>query len=835
VPEVPTAEILAAIPRGLLVGLITKYGEQARSAPFEHPWQKDAATWKAIQRALTAAVTGETAAVAAIPRWLEPLVRKSLKNMATRSGWASLMGSVRLLERTGLVTLEADDDYVLAVVGGLGHRQPGGRLAAFTEDVELRNRVVWRMFHVEGGGEVSLANADKYGGPEGTWSAVFLSLVADGTLPRERAIRECLVALGRDFSAYRAGWYAALLVSLNPGISEIAVEQPLVRALLRSQVTATVSLAVRLLSQLQKAGLLEGQDTVPALTAGVLCRVKGTSVAAVRLLGSLSHLPGVAEVATAALEHPHADVQRAAASLLDALGAEETVNAAALQPSVRRRAPATPLPTPVPLPPEQPLRAATEEDLVERMAALLEDASDPIEVELVLAAAVARTREDAFRPLLKRAHTIRDHGPREGVTAAWLRGQLARFVLKSCGDRVPPPISHSPIVDFLIRRIDDCGTRSAPLLATPERRAGWISPAALVDRLKQAQLPPARRDLVAALLRVTVDGRDEQLAGWREGGQLIGETAAVVRHAFGAPPPAATRRGLRKTSPVTTPSLWVAASRSRNPAVTDTWLVEQGITGAGRSNPLAARPDFTSHTTSWTDRSGAHQHTYARWSVDVPGLATQPRLDEPTAPTEKMPADLHAGLEDFVGWTAIVWPHTAEHFLVDGAESVFQVARGGEVCHDASRVLSALGSHEGQLGTMAHVTIAAGLAAEKVPERIVAVDAVLGLLARGSLTDEGLVGGLTDALPLITLTRWANSFTDLAAADTRANSLVINSLARALPTIDPRARGLHALLELLLEELIRTGRPTPVGLTDWLSTFGGNSRTAKVAQALATR
>ena len=124
------------------------------------------------------------------------------------------------------------------------------------------------MFEVEGGGEVSLTNVDKFTGAETSWGHTFQALVQDGTLPRDRVLRECLTALGRDFSAYRASWYSTLYTALAPAPAEVAADQSLVRALLRSDVAPTVSFAVKLLRPLEKAGLLDRTETVRSTAAG---------------------------------------------------------------------------------------------------------------------------------------------------------------------------------------------------------------------------------------------------------------------------------------------------------------------------------------------------------------------------------------------------------------------------------------------------------------------------------------------------------------------------------------------------------------------------------------
>jgi hypothetical protein len=823
--DVPSYDQLASVDREVLWGLIGELGGPTRGATYEYAWQRDAATWDAVGAALLVAADGGVADRTPAPRWLEPLVRARLKDVASGRTWRAGMQVVRLLERTGLVSLSVDDDYVLAVVGSLGLQYPGGRVAALRDDAELRERVVWRMFEVEGGGQVSLTNVDKFIGTETSWGDTFQALVAEATLPRDRVLHECLTALGRDFSAYRASWYSTLYTALVPAPAEVAVDQSLVRDLLRSDVAATVGFAVKLLRSLEKAGLLDRSETVEALQPAVLCRVKGTAVDAVRLLDALSEDSDVVGVATTALEHPHADVQRAAASLLERLGAGDRVLAAqqTLQPSVRRS------PTVAPqeagdseaLPHEQPLAAAAgPDDIVDRLAALLEDASSAVEVELVLAGLAILDDRDCLRPLVKRAAAVLGSGPRERVTRGWLRGQLARVVLTGTGQAVPPLPAVTIPVDFLVRRIDDAVARQGALVATPERPAGWIRPGTLVERLQRATVAPSLHDLVAALLRLGTYGRAEALAAMTERGALVDEVAAVVRYALGAPPPA----------PVVTPALWVAASRARAPLSVDSWLVDQGLVGAGRSLPLDARPLFGERTYTWEDRT----YTYATWSIaltDVrPGGSEEPTACGPTA--------VGGGswdLEDYVGWGATTWPHDAEHFLLDGCGPVFDVARSTEVRHDAVRVLAALGRHEGRLGPLATTSLAAGLSAGKADQRVFAVDAALQLSAIGMLTPELLADGLVAARSLATAPRWATSLGEVASAGPRGRALVIDALAGALPSLPRETRGLHSLLELVVEELLRAGRPTPPALRPWLDGFSGASRVARAAQTLAAR
>ena len=63
-------------------------------------------------------------------------------------------------------------------------------------------------------------------------------------------------------------------------------------------------------------------------------------------------------------------------------------------------------------------------------------------------------------------------------------------------------------------------------------------------------------------------------------------------------------------------------------------------------------------------------------------------------------------------------------------------------------------------------------------------------------------------------------------AGTAGLDLVIETLAAALPSFDRKARSLHALLELPVEELFCACRSTPAALRSWLVGIAGSSRPA---------
>lgn len=274
----------------------------------------------------------------------------------------------------------------------------------------------------------------------------------------------CLQALGRDFAAYRASWYSATYLALEPTADETAGSQADLRRLLSAAAPATVGFALKQLIRLEKAGLLDVEATIEALPPATLVKAKGTAIAALNLarVGRTESPSVVGIVAHAALGHPHPDVQRAAATLLADLGEAEAVLAAAedLTPSVRQELGLrtevrqqheahyaqnlAPVPAPV-----------STADLAERAAALLEDASDVGELEVVMAKLATGGADDVLEPLRKRAKAVVARGPRTDIGDAWLPGQVARLLLDVLGDPVPPADPDHPAQRFIARRISE--------------------------------------------------------------------------------------------------------------------------------------------------------------------------------------------------------------------------------------------------------------------------------------------------------------------------------------------------------------------------------------------
>ena len=845
VADSPTPADLARVDPSVLRGLVDQYGTPVWGARYEYVWERDRATWTAMRAALKAAAAGQVpeSTKTKPPVWLATLVRDRIELLGSRWQQGGGFGEVRLLERLSLVTLQPDDAYVLAMVGGLGDRwNEVSRADQLRSDPELLDRL-WRVFEVEGGGEISLANIDKYSRPEASWQRTFRELLEDGTLGRLRVLSACLEALQRDFSSYRAGWFFSLHNSLEPTPEEAERHQAHYRALLRSQVTATVSLAARQLRRLSRAGLLDDSEVL-GLRPGLLARTKGAVLDVLAVLGDIAarhpdQRPALVSVISDALEHPNGDVQRAAIKLLSDLGADSELLAASdsLVPSLRRQIGAEPtapasMGQATPQAASAPLRPISGDDLVERVASLLEDAGDSIAVELVLAGLATMRDPSSLRPLVKRARQVLQRGPREGIAPGWLRGHVARLILVAGGEQPAPLPAVMPRVQFLARRLSHvesvlAGNRPpTTLLGTPSLSDGYLEPAQLIDRLGSRMDPPRVEDLIAALLRLSTEGRTEARAA------VTGddEVSRVIQHALGAQIPTPTGR-FRRGVKLATPALWVAASRVRAPQAEDELLLRAGLDRAGQGRPVLACVQAHSRAYTWKDRRGEHRGEHWTFELQVEHRCREVDPQQPTtagSTPERFGAD---DLEDWVGWVLGSNPHDLEPALTELLRPVLDGIDGSEVQHDATRVLTSLAVHPGPLATLGSVALAAGMAAHRAEQRVLAVDAVLEQAGAGRLSAEALAAGMASVAAAAQPGRWAASLNSLAQA--RPDAFVADVLTRLLPTIDSDTRGLHVLIELLLEETVRLGRKVDEPqLRKWLGSMSGSGRGAKAARQL---
>lgn len=591
--QVPSYDDLRSADLQYLNGLLHEYGDPAWTATYEHTWERDRQTWEAVTDALARRPKVEPRD--APPRWLEGLVARDLKEMSTSSWAGGRFHRVRLLERLDLVSPPHDDTYVLAFLGGWGGRDHQGRghskAERLKQDPELRDELLWRLFEVEGGGEVSLANLDRFF-PD-SWQDTFRALVDDGVIGRERFLVSCLEALQRDFNHYRAAWFSAAYNAFEPTLDELERHQPHLASILLSSLPASVAFSVRHLKTLAKAGILDAA-VLQSLHSAALVRTKGTALDVLRLAAGFAEerRPVVLEIATTALGHENADVQRAASALLTKLGSRATVEseAAGLAASVQQA-----LGLPVDSSPvaeateqrlEDPAPEATETDLLERTAALLEGSFSAAELEAVLAGLAVHGTPDLLQPLQKRATAVAKRAAERDPRS--LPGVLARLVLGSLGVTAAGSTEQQLVLERLTEVADMVAGRRERrrLLATPDLPGWRLSREAFLARAGEGT--PYPHDVVTALLRLAPIDRAE----------LADALPTLASHPALAEPTPVVPHGRLKTF------TWNDNGRERTGRYLDWGLGLRGDGSSGDWLPVlaATRP----HDAEWFASLGVH-------------------------------------------------------------------------------------------------------------------------------------------------------------------------------------------------------------------------------------
>src|SRR5262249_24610029 len=152
------------------------------------------------------------------------------------------------------------------------------------QDPTFLKEDLWRLFEIEGGGEYSLANREKYARPEGQWCTTLVQLAAQQKLPRGRLLDASLEALERDFAQFRAGWFSRFHDMLQPPLEERAAVVERYLQLLASHNPPTVSFALASLKTLENAKTLSAASVVEHIQPALGARHKSTVSTALHLL-----------------------------------------------------------------------------------------------------------------------------------------------------------------------------------------------------------------------------------------------------------------------------------------------------------------------------------------------------------------------------------------------------------------------------------------------------------------------------------------------------------------------------------------------------------------------
>jgi hypothetical protein len=697
------------------------------------------------------------------------------------------------LVQQGLSERPTHPNYALGLVGRTFRPFQKGDSRTLAEYVLTQPGVleheVWLLFEVEGSGELSVAAHDKYSQGDHTWSTTLLTLMKQGHLDRGRLIDSALGTLERDFAAFRAGWFSRFYLRLEVDDDERAARAERFLTLLGSAIPATVTLALDELVKLEKYAPLSASELVPVLAPVTLARHKSTAKRCLKLLAAIAKRepeakPDIARAVVLALGHEAADVQKAALDLLDAIGDRkdsellERLQVAApgvvatLQKRVAAWVPITAVePTAAPpLPrvtervsPFDPSRAieplASLDELIFAFAHVLEDDSDPMELERVLDGVMRfsgkRPADFAAKtsPLVKRAKKLADRGWDKPniycmacVALAWT---AATGTARATFEEVAESESlHDPdnvcFATLLLDRCLEIATQldTAPgteLVSIPTHRGGFLLPEVLKERL-QRRPDPSELDCVIALLRVPAKAR-EPLA------KLMKSTPAVDSAASSSVRDSTWKVTSRKSDKYTFHDLVIEA--------------EPKPSGAKRAN----RPAQLLYQGKKYGKSAGWTRSLVTWAATV----------WPTG-TEAFFFDALPSLAGNLDWSGAEWENVAFYELV--REPVTD------------------------LGDLARLTLALGLATKEPGENGVSTDAAIAAIDQGRI-DGGTLGETLAALRptgLVNLKRWSRTLGIVARSSTVHAAHVRTALERCLrgdPKDAPRDEG--ALVDLLCE------------------------------------
>lgn len=744
--------------------------------------------------------------------------------------WLKGIGFLRLAELNGDLTLDHDEQYLTALIA----LEPGLQLPLMRADRELREELVWGMLRQEGNRGVSLSASDRSAtmGSEWTpgWSRTLAASIDEGLIERDRLLDALLEMLAADLPSGRAGWYSRTLRMLSMTLDEAEARQGALCALMSVPVGATVTVAVRQLSALSKAGRLN-LELFARSCEGALMGSKANALAALTILrGGLEALsPGGLEPLLAiALSFPHAQVQALAIELasdalrlglLDSAAVGRLLSDAELDPLVvatldlldpghtangqpdpglaPEEAPAAFLPPPREVADLVPMSA---DDVSGRVGVLAQGAQMGLEYEALLAFLASPEFDpsalESLRPLVRRLTTRRFGYER-------MLGTLLQIALDGGGEGAENPLAagtawlESENMPSLLREriIEVAGLvergRRYHLLATPTDDRGAVNPLVLVRRaLDNGDAPPLRADLTQALLRVDVEHPDCAAAL-----ELVEEREAEL--------PAAARIRLALTGAV----------RRR----VEGYLSSLAVTWEGR-------PAYESRSGQpKVARDGSP--LYAFYFPRVVGADTGA-----TGPELRALADIASASGDFTAHRYL-YPASVRHFAVCLIASQWYVLDSTQLTADCYRALC---EHGGRWDSLSAQLLGQAVGEREVESRALGVETLASLVARGDLAFDEAVAGLRVVEQAVKLNRWAQAFEDLGDIDPR---LALDLALALLPGLERGRTGIGQLLGVVTAQYSRAceqGWEPPLGeeLIGWLGLFRGSSQAAKYARTL---
>ncbi|MEM6819156.1 MAG: DUF6493 family protein [Pseudomonadota bacterium] len=824
--------------------------------------------WRVVPDGLRLASVMRDRRPAWIDQWVETLIDDNPR----------MYQQVRTLMEAGVCQKPKSDGYIMGMIDGLPPARAtispmqasGDTLAKRIRSVpDIRDEDIWRLFEVEGNGDLSLTAFEKYVGVRKScsWTHTLIELSEDNTIGRDRLLDASLDALDRDFAQFRAGWFSRFHDALSPTHNEMEARRGRYLRLLGSSIPPTVSFALKRVQKLAKANRLPADELAASIQPALQARAKGTVKLSLKLIAQAAKrspdlVPSLCRVVPVALIHEATDVQHQALNLIETLGGSAIPEirsavseyADAIAPSLRDYASKIASVSLVRHEVEELDMAAEAsvttiepinsfDELLREWLRLLEDPSDPLDVERLVdgvarhGAARSEDFDKRIGPLKKRAEKlINDQTPDE------IRFQLARLALGLTTGQITTEserainaerASYFPLHDkeqpersfqivfyvrthYLLERIN--GGFRLPLLSAPTDSRGFVSAEAIIARHRGYKAEGAKHDIVdaaLALLRLSPDDRSDAL----ESLDPQDEFERALAFALGG------ESELGKTD-----GLWIAAWAARQP-YTDHSEIKKCF---GRGLPDAG--------TVARFNVGFSEH----YNWGFPSVFVEPKV-EADVPMSFLTTLFHlsdsrslrfigvcGGSINMIRWTSTVWPLHQEPFFANGihCDVTDQPLANNPCCGFFEPMLR----QHVDVGTAGAGLLLLGLASKDTAIRSVAMDAAIVTIAEDRLDIEGLRKAMETYLPsrVPPPRRWTKSFSEISSCSRKHKAVIRDVIAGSLRH-DPKkpARDLGGLVELLYELSVALDSPLTDELAiEFLSCVTGSGKLARFGKKL---
>ncbi len=788
-------------------------------------------------------------AVAALqPDWTQGLVDHLVESSA------HFVGRVAPLWKAGFCDRPESDAIILGYYAG--------HFTAYEDDEPLLlERDVWRFFAVEGGGEFSLANHDKYAASGGDgWEARLIAYAENGKLDRQRLLDASLDALERDFGQFRAGWYSRFHVAMAPTPAEISARADRYLRLLGSSVPPTVSFAIKFVQALDKSESLAPDAMLAGLEPALQARSKGTVAAALKLVARAAKRQqalrqDAAASALLALVCEDAGVQGKALDLFETLDGQD--NSALrdtladyvdlVAPSVRDRIAALAGVTPTQsadtitagdlLAPVPIIPVSSAEEALSLFLTVLENPRDPFEVEratdgLSRFGPALRDDDQRLSPLRKRAKQVWDKRGDSDLREILAVSGYALTEGKSIAEILPPTptegvLQHyhlTTLARFHMRRNNEISARilagaGLPLLSLPSDSSGTVSVADLTTRLAayhSAGVVPGTADLSLALMRLGDDRPSKPPAPIHET-----EAGRALAYALGADMPVGP-----------TAELWASAWRARRPVEEDariTALFDTPLPDCGvpiQQNLQVGREHSGHGNYFWVTVAVPPSPELPNEADILPALyAFHPKRQTFNS------SNCGATFAD-IAWASLTMPTDLEPFFGQG---ILQQNTYDKLNDNPTRAfLEPFFRPGGPIGDLGAGLLAYDMACEDKSVSSLATEAAALALRQKRLSNDQLAAALKAFLMSASLptTRWTKALAAMAEAGAEGHVRDIIALILDFPA-DETPRDMGGMLELFYELHVAAGTaPDRPATLACLATIKGGGKVAKFSKKL---